>query len=124
MRTAGAGRKADQIPLNQLASPIWSTELQRPFNQNDHLLLEVVEMKRIGGLTGQDLPDARAQAVGAGLPTDKRTALGETFRIAFLVEVGIEDVRHAGPPSEEKEAGQPGLEPGIPGFGDRCLSQF
>jgi hypothetical protein len=54
-------------------------------------------------------------------PTGAYVALGD--RMLSLENPEAKSARNPAP-QVVCTTGQPGLEPGIPGFGDRCLSQF
>src|SRR2546430_5744693 len=89
-----ADGEAEHLPRLELA-PAGGRAQARVTLEHDHeLLLGEVEVVRVGGLAGRQVPQAQPEALGAGLPADAGTPRDESGVLARLVEVGFVEVRH------------------------------
>jgi hypothetical protein len=90
-----AAQEGDELARLEL-SPARRRSQARGAVENQHeLLLTEVIVVRVGGLAGADLPQAHAQPLAAGVPSEPCTQSAEAGVLARLVEVRAFDVGQA-----------------------------
>ena len=91
-----AAREGDDLALGQFAPAVWGAQRRRPLENDQQLLLGQVEVVRVGGLAGRQLPLGDPEALGFELVSDPGSPSPEAVAIALLVELRIVEVRQVG----------------------------
>jgi hypothetical protein len=89
-----AEREAHGLALAQLARALRRAQRRAPAQHQDQLLVGVVEVVRVGGLAGRQLPEAAADQLGPEVVSDAGAAALEAGGALVRLEVGLVDVGH------------------------------
>src|ERR1700679_4311548 len=90
-----AERKVDRLARLELTRALRRAQRRPPREHEDELLVGVVEVVRVGGLAGRQLPDAGAEPLAAKLVADPGAEGAEAGRRpGALLEVRLLDVGH------------------------------
>src|SRR6185312_3171496 len=94
VRAIGADGEGDDLALGQDAPAVGCAQVRRALEDDEHLLLAEVEVVRVGGLAGRQLPQADPDARRGELVAEPRAPAGEPGVAAGLVELWLAEVGH------------------------------